>query len=154
MGHPCLVTVCGDQRSACGSQFSPSTMRSPEICLLIGLKHLFLEPSWAPHLIQHYPRYRPTWTEHINAPWCPCPRQGSRTFPSWPAIWLNTRMWVQHGQLKAKLWEIRIQKENAYVLNEWWRGSYWQTLALFWHGPSALFRVMLSYSSLCHFPEP
>lgn len=41
MGHPCLVTVCGDQRSACGSQFSPSTMRSPEIRLLIGLKHLF-----------------------------------------------------------------------------------------------------------------
>lgn len=72
-----------------------------------------VEPSWAPHLIQHYPRYRPTWTEHINAPWCPCPRQGSRTFPSWPAVWLNTRMWVQHGQLGAKLWEIRIQKEKC-----------------------------------------
>lgn len=46
------------------------------------------------------------------------------------------------------------KRRNVYAMHEWWRGSCWQTLTLFWHGPSALLRVMLSYSSLCHFPKP
>lgn len=105
-----------------------------------------VEPSWAPHLIQHYPRYRPTWTEHINAPWCPCPQAG-------PAVWLNT------CEYNMDSWEPNFRRyeskrRNVYVLNEWWLGSCWQTLTLFWHGPSVFFRVMLSYSNLCHFPEP
>lgn len=114
-----------------------------------------VEPSWAPHSHSALPQVQAylDWAHQCTLVSLTIDREVG---PS-PLGLLSG--WTHACEHNMDGWEpstgrYESKRRNVYAMHEWWRGSCWQTLTLFWHGPSALLRVMLSYSSLCHFPKP